>query len=134
MIRSRTRALMRAENKRWPEHLVDVPRSQWPPAMPTLRRVLRSRTYLVQVHLELSGVVRLTICRTMLGRKGWEDNIPWKDLQRLKREAGYGDHCAVELYPPDEHEVNVANMRHLWVLEEAPDFMWMPIKDQGDVK
>ena len=61
-------------------------------------------------------VVRLSINRTTLGANGrWDENITWDDLQRLKREAGYGDKDAVEVFPADVDVVNVANMRHLWV-------------------
>lgn len=44
-------------------------------------------------------------------------------LQHLRTEAGYADRCAVEIYPPDQDIVNVANMRHLWIVE-MPDFAW----------
>jgi hypothetical protein len=30
----------------------------------------------------------------------------------------------VEVYPPDEAVVNVANIRHLWLLAEAPAYAW----------
>lgn len=43
---------------------------------------------------------------------------------RLKAECGRGDKWAVELYPPDEAVVNVANIRHLWLLPEPPAFGW----------
>jgi hypothetical protein len=31
---------------------------------------------------------------------------------------------AVEIYPADGDVVAVANMRHLWLLPEAPAFAW----------
>jgi hypothetical protein len=52
------------------------------------------------------------------------DGIGWDDLQRLKGEAGYGEYCAVEIYPPDADVVNVANMRHLFILKSPPAMMW----------
>jgi hypothetical protein len=119
---------LQEQNQRYPAHLVEVPRDEWPErAPPGLLRALRSRTYLVQVFNEgHAGVlVRLTVNRTgITPRGGWVQDIPWEDLQRLKREAGYG-HCdAVEVFPPDEDVVNVANMRHLWVLVEPLPFAW----------
>lgn len=126
--RRRKRNALEKERKKWPKQLAYVPSDQWPD-MPwhvrkNILRVMRSRDYLVQVHMEPDRVIRLTVCRTSMGKDSWADNIPWEDLQRLKREAGYEDHVAVEIYPPDADEVNVSNMRHLWVLPEAPSYMW----------
>jgi hypothetical protein len=52
------------------------------------------------------------------------DNIPWDDLQRLKTECGYGMFDAVEIYPNKRYEVNVANMRHLWIMADPLSFAW----------
>jgi len=54
----------------------------------------------------------------------WVDGITWDDLQRLKREAGYGDREAVEVYPPAACVVNEANIRHLWILPSRMPFSW----------
>lgn len=124
------REYLRRENKKWPETLQEIPEWKWPPKQPAFRsaemrvRVLRSRTFLVQVFDE-NGTLRLTVCRTSIDDDGgYEDGITWDELQRLKNEAGYADKCAVELYPPDGQVVNVANMRHLWILDEPPPFIW----------
>ena len=112
-----------------PKRLRRVPESEWPDVAypPGIVAVWRSRAFLVQVFAGPAGVgvVRLSVCRTSLQASGrWEDGIAWDDLQRLKRECGYGDRAAVEVYPPDSEVVNDANMRHLWVLPEPPPFMW----------
>lgn len=87
--------------------------------------MLRSRGFLVQEFAEADGVIRLSINRTELRGDGrWTDGITWDELQRLKREAGHGDRVAVEVFPPDSDVVNVANVRHLWLLRGAPAFMW----------
>jgi hypothetical protein len=52
----------------------------------------------------------------------WADGITWDTLQLLKRECGHGERWAVEVYPPDTDIVNVANMRHLWLLRAPPPF------------
>jgi hypothetical protein len=57
-------------------------------------------------------------------RQRFVDGIAWEDLQRLKAEIGKGDYCAVEIYPRDRDLVNVANMRHLWLLPEVPGYCW----------
>lgn len=46
----------------------------------------------------------------------YEQNITWDELMELKRQAGYGHRLAIEFYPPDADIVNVANMRHLFII------------------
>ena len=96
------RRAMERENRRQPAELVEIPHSDWPPgalANPFRpERVLRSRDFLVQVYLD-RGCVRLSVCRTSHDGDRWHGDIPWDDLQRLKREAGYGDQWAIEIYP-----------------------------------
>lgn len=90
-----------------------------PSAPANLKEVWRSADFLVQVYDDenVPGVQRLSICRTSVATNGhWSDRITWDDLQRLKDECGRGDRQAVEIYPANEHVVNVANLRHLWVL------------------
>lgn len=121
MNRTQRRAAKRylaEENARWPVALKEWPRSDWPnPTLPMLK-VFRSRGFLVQVHpAPAPAIVRLSVLRSDLDRDGgWTADIAWEDLQRLKCEAGYGGHDAVEIYPPERDVVNVANIRHLWVL------------------
>lgn len=120
---------MEIENRRFPvDRLVEIPRDEWPAAGVTLKhvRVCRSRDFLIQVFAEPNDVIRLSVQRCAFDRKTgrWKDGISWDDLQHLKKLAGYGDRAAVELYPPDSEMVNVANLRHLWILPEAPEFMW----------
>lgn len=48
----------------------------------------------------------------------------------MKAEIGRGDLFAVEIFPPDVDIVNIANMRHLWVVPaEMVPFAW-----KGDAK
>lgn len=127
-------------NLRYPAHLVEIPRDQWPDlsrapfqtgSVPL--KALRSRSFMVVVWEEPNGFVRLSVNRTEWDeRKGrFRDDIAWDDLQRLKAEAGYGDMCAVEVYPPDREIVNVANMRHLF-LTSPPPFMWTRAEPQSE--
>lgn len=126
--RAQRRALAR-ENAKRPECLEPVPRDQWPtdmaahPRAPTA--VWRSRDFLVQqFEAPAPAVCRLSILRTSLQGDRWADGITWDELQRLKAEAGYADAWAVELFPADAEIVNVANIRHLWLLPRAPEFAW----------
>lgn len=116
-------------NAHFPAHLVPVERQQWPDEAPfggVAIGAYRSRDFVVVVWEEPTGFTRLSINRTHwddeTGR--FKDNIGWDDLQRLKAEAGYGDIPAVELYPPDNHVVNTANIRHLFLLPSPPPFMF----------
>jgi len=113
---------LRRDNAKWPAVLQPVPRGDWPTdriagGAPRIA-MLRSRAFLVQAFEEAGGVVRLSVNRTEFDeRQGrWREDIAWDDLQRLKAEAGFGDRCAVEVLPPDLDVVNVANMRHIFVL------------------
>jgi len=123
------RKYMKKENKKWPAEPVPVPPEKWPQLKPPsgakVVAVWRSKKYVIQQYVEKSGANRLTICRTILGDDGdWGDNITWDELQQIKAAVGFGDCWAVELFPPDDNVVNVANMRHLWILPSAPDFGW----------
>lgn len=115
-------------NAKLPLALQEVPRDQWPDSQArneSLVRVLRSRGFLVQVFREEGQAeLRLSILRTTLDGDRWQDGISWDELQRLKAEAGYGDRDAVEIYPAARDVVNVANIRHLWVMREPVSFAW----------
>jgi len=124
--RAQRRQLER-DNAKLPERLQSIPRDQWPAnAPPTIMRVFRSRDFLVQEYTSTSPHVisRLSICRTTISGNRWKDGITWDELQRIKNEVGYGDADAVEIYPADDDVVNVANMRHLWVLDARIPFAW----------
>lgn len=126
--REQRRQLAR-DNAKLPAELTIVPTSSWPERVPPgMVEVWRSRDYLVQVYAERNDVMRLSISRTRLDGERWEDGIAWEDLQRLKRECGYGHLDAVEVFPDDCDVVNVANMRHLWVMPEHLGFAWRRAK------
>lgn len=116
------------DNAKLPTALQEVPRSEWPEA--SLRdenrlRVWRSRHFLVQeFKAPAPAQVRLSINRTSIVGDRWTAGIEWEELQRLKNEVGYSHLDAVEVFPPTVDVVNVANMRHLWVLAEPLAFAW----------
>lgn len=117
-------AWLEAENRKWGEKLAPVPRP-WPI---NAIAVYRNNAFLVQI-FEEANTLRMTVNRTeLLGWDGerplWKDGITWDELQRLKAEAGFGNRWAVEIFPPDDRIVNVANMRHLFLLDGAPSFAW----------
>jgi hypothetical protein len=119
---------MREQNARHGPTLAEVPPHEWPGGpIPNLMRVLRSATHLVQIFAApMPAEFRLSVCRSELGPTSWAEGISWDDLQGLKAQAGYADRLAVEIYPAAADLVNVANMRHLWILQAGHDlpFVW----------
>lgn len=121
-------AYLREMSARYPAHLVPIPRSEWPTArewasLPV--EVWRSRQFLVMLY-DQDGYERLSVCRAALAPGGadWAEGISWEDLQQVKAECGRWDCWVVEVFPPDAQIVNVANMRHLWILKEPPPYGW----------
>ena len=126
--REQRRELAR-QNAKMPRELRLVPRDEWPFELQgsRIQRVWRSRDFLVQEWVEQAPVlVRLSVLRTTLDPKvgRWVDGITWDELQDIKAQCGYPMAEAVEVYPPAGDVVNVANIRHLWVLREQLPFAW----------
>jgi len=122
------RQRMKTENKKRPTRLKPVPAKDWPQEIASFSNkrfaVWLSNKYLVQL-FEESAAVRLSVNRVSMSVMGrWEEDITWEELQDIKRQVGYGDNFAVEIYPRDKDIVNVANMRHLWVLPEPLPIGW----------
>lgn len=112
----------------------EIPREDWPQSAGRMtlepsRMAIVGGAYLVQVFQEPDGITRLTVCgtnatRSRMGKVRFSDGIPWDHLQEVKRIIGYGKRDAVEVYPPDDDLVDMANMRHLWVLPYRLPFAW----------
>ena len=119
---------MERENARLPVTLQTVHRDAWPARAhdPNRVRVWQSRDWLVQEFTTGDGmaIARLSVHRGTLDGQRWADGVTWDQLQQIKREVGYGDHDAVEIYPADADVVNVANMRHLWIMAAKLPFAW----------
>lgn len=123
---------MKRDNMEWPAQLAAVPMADWPriESGTSVRvDVMRSRGFLVQIFGEDGEMLRLSVNRTEWDQRQnrFRDDISWDDLQQLKAEAGYADRVAIEVFPPDRLIVNVANMRHLWILPEGAHrmpFVW----------
>jgi hypothetical protein len=133
MNRQQRRALKREQHtfvKELPAKLTLVPENEWPSFSPRPARVWRSRKYLVQLyevhHPGIPSLLRISICRSKVSTGGrWEDGLTWDELQAIKREVGFGEWYAVEVYPRDCDIVNDANMRHLWVMPIPLTIGWM---------
>lgn len=126
--RSERRALA-AQHRGLPEQLVEVPTHLWPASTVGMdrppERVWRSRSFLVQQYVVTGSPTRLSINRLrMLANGRWADAITWDEIQSLKAQAGYADRWAVEIFPAARDLVDVANVRHVWLLDEPPAFAW----------
>lgn len=88
-------------------------------------KAMRNCSFLVQIFKENPGY-RLSINRTAISKcgKGWEEGITWDEIQSIKNAVGFQDKCAIELYPPKNDVVNGANIRHIFIVNEPPDYMW----------
>lgn len=109
----------------WPETMVATPVPE--PMADKVAGTWRSRHFGAvlwrEAHPQLGG--RLSINRTAIDSDGaWKQGISWDDLMRIKSQCGFADAWAVEIYPPDEHIVNDANMRHLWLFKGDLPFGW----------
>ena len=117
---------LKAQNSLQPNELEKVPKGLWPSQPENLQEVWRSREFLVMIFDsgDESAVERMSIIRTVIEGNGWKDMITWDEIQKLKGECGRGPKWAVEVFPADGEVVNVANMRHLWIVPECPGFAW----------
>lgn len=107
----------------------EIPKDRWPKSdgKPP-EKVYINDEFLVQVINEWD-YIRLTINRIDIDFRWqnspiWKDKITWDELQEIKDNLGYEKEWLVEIYPPKDKIVNVANMRHLWLLKETPEYGW----------
>ena len=87
----------------------------------------RNRSFFVMLFMDdCDGTpyLRMSVNRTELDKDGgWMGGMTWDELMAVKRGIGFGDLWMTEVYPPDEEEVNVANMRHLFLVKQPP-YAW----------
>lgn len=114
------------DNKRRPDILTMMDQTKWPEKwrLENMIEVWVSKRFLVQVFNENEGSLRVSVCRTQIDdADAWMTNISWDDLMQIKRDIGRAQLCALEVLPADFDIVNVANMRHFWILKD-PFFGW----------
>lgn len=100
---------------------------QWPINCPSKNRtkLFLNKHFLIQVFGEKNEIIRLTVNRVARDKNlMFLDDISWDDLQEIKDSIGYRNQDAIEVYPAKTDVVNIANMRHLWVLPEKLNFVW----------
>lgn len=119
------------ESRRWPDHLVEIPKEQWEHLDEFRKsmapeRVFRSRWFVVQLFdYPHEGARRLSVTKAVVRSDGEWEELTWEELQRVKSQAGFDNEWAVKIFPPGRDTVNVANMRHLWLIPK-PSFGWHP--------
>lgn len=117
-------------SKAFGDALVEIPASQWTEkASPGLVRVLRSKHVLVQEYAPAAGTGDMVVCRLSillidLDGDRWTDGIGWDQLFKIKNDCGYSAFDAVEVHPRLCDLVDVAAIRHLWVLRGLLPFAW----------
>ena len=125
--REQRRALEKAKRMliaTYPETLEKVPEND--PNLPytshpqDLDSIWRSKKYTVMVWNVPAGK-KMTISRnewdSHTGR--YKDSILWDEIMEIKRQIGFGEQNAIEFYPPDSEVINIANVRHIWLLPKS---------------
>lgn len=124
----------RQEAQKRPARMTEIPFERWPPARRNddcaPKTVWESKGFLAQLYIspaqDGSTSVRLSVCRVTLKTDGrWDEAIAWDELMEVKRQCGFAEVYAIEIYPRDRDIVNVANMRHLWLLERPLPIGWV---------
>ena len=128
MNRINLKKYLKKTSKKYPAHLVEIPYAEWPEMARLsnrIHKIMRSDKFLVQIIPERNPcLARLTVNRTEIEEKSWKGNITWDELMQIKRECGYKNFDALEVYPMDEDIINVSNMRHLFIMEYPVEFAW----------
>lgn len=106
-------------SQHWPSEMAPVPEAQWARYQRKPDKVWRSREFVAKLIRDLQGHERLCVSRAYRGAE-----LGWNELQRVKRECGFGDRWAVECFPADTDEMKASSFRHLWLLPEPPRFGW----------
>lgn len=118
------------ESQKFSEEMQQIPCEQWTSIHKSTKcktlALWRSKKFMAQVVQEPNGSIRISINRTSINSKyQFIDGISWDDLQNIKNQIGFQDHDCIELYPAQEDVVNVANIRHLFVLPETSFYNWV---------
>lgn len=119
-------------NRTLGRRMQEVAREEWPPMPPGIQnppeRVWLSRDYLAALYRDVApdgkgiAYMRLSVNRTRRDGAGWRDGITWDELQRVKNECLGPEVWCAEAYPAESAKVDVANIRHLYVLWYKPDW------------
>jgi hypothetical protein len=127
-ISSLERNIFYANVEKMIEPFRELDRSEWfvPWQKPRPDRLTawHSRDYTVQSFAVAGGITRLAIHRSdndfLQPCYGLRGGIPRDAIAQIKQELGFGALFGVEIYPPQPDILNVADVRHLWLLPASP--------------
>lgn len=121
---------MARENARFGREFIQIPEEQWPEGSKAAGgdrpiAAFRNARFFVQVCREENGAVRISVNRTQIDETyNFVGGITWDELFIIKNEIGYADKDCIEIYPAESKLVNVANIRHLFILETPHPLNW----------
>jgi hypothetical protein len=111
-----------------PFKMVKIPEEEWKhlnngnPAT-KIFETWKSSRFLVQIRFH-GNRIKLCVNKVLYTKKNgkihWQDGITWDELQEIKNQVGYKDFWLCEYFPPQDKVVNIANIRHLWLLDYDP--------------
>lgn len=136
--RAQRRALEKVKRQliaTYPDELTIVPEND--PNMPytshpqDLDSVWRNKKYTVMVWNVPAGK-KITISRNEWDSHTcrYKDGITWDEIMEIKRGVGFGNQNAVEFYPPDNEVINIANVRHIWILPDGITDQMLKLDDK----
>ena len=104
-----------------PENDPNMPYSSHPQ---DIEKIYRSKKFTVILWKAGAGFGSYNLGqRFSVWRNTWDskerryvDGIQWDEVMDIKREMGFGERVAIEYYPADSETVNLANMRHVFLI------------------
>ena len=113
-------------NRKYTDKFVEIPREELDDKSFPPKRACRNNRYMAYLYEDYTnGYLRLCVQRTTINDDGtYEDGISWDKIQEIKRLVGFGDWWGLEVFPADDHLINVSNIRHIWLFKERPSFAW----------
>lgn len=119
------------EAAKFPDHMQEIPYDEWPEHIKNYGGELkpigawRSKKFFAQIVEEPNGAIRISINRARFNDKyDYDDGITWDELFAIKNQIGFADKDCIEIYPAAHDLVNVANIRHLFVLDTPHPYNW----------
>lgn len=103
-----------------PENDPNLPYSSHPQ---DIEHIYRSKKYTVILWKQGIDHTLLLGQKFSISRNEWDskdrrykDGLTWDEIMDIKREMGFGERTAIEYYPADSEVVNLANMRHIFLI------------------
>ena len=89
-----------------------------------IEHIYRSKKYTVILWKQGIDPTLLMGQKISISRNEWDSksrryvgDIVFDEIMEIKREMGLGEEKCIEFYPKDSELVDLANMRHIWVIK-----------------